>query len=438
MDNGIPVEDQKMRVKNSGNMAQTRREFLKATALTAGALAFPTILPSSVFGAEAPSNRITIGCIGVRNKGIPNMREFMKDAQVVALCDVDAGNLAKANEIAKVDAKSLYGDFRELISRKDIDAVLISTPDQWHAIPSIAAMRAGKDVYCEKPLTLTIAEGRAMADAARQTGRILQTGSQQRSDGRFRRACELVRSGLIGKTHTVVVEIPGNNIENPMDWKEEPVPAGFDYNFWLGQAPQAPYTHYRCHYNFRFILDYSGGQMTNWGAHYLDIAQWGLGTDDTGPVRIDGKGEFPKAGLFTTATKADLTYTYANGVRIRLKQPGGSFTRFEGDKGWIQVSRSSIKAEPASILEYQLKDGDVRLYESSDHVQNFLDCVKSRKAPIADAEIGHRSATLCHLGNIAMLLGRPLQWDPKTERFVNDAEADKMIRRTMRAPWGGA
>ena len=422
------------RVKRANSL--TRRAFLKSSAGAAGAFFVPTIVSSSVFGAYAPSNRITIGSIGLGGMGTGNMKGFKgkSDSEVVAICDVDANHLAKARETAGLDPKSCYGDFRELLARSDIDAVVVATPDHWHVPVSIAAVRTGKDVYCEKPLTLTIAEGRALANEVRRYGRILQTGSQQRSSDNFRFACELVRNGRIGKVHTVRVGIPGNNKTCEPTWTPEPVPEGFDYDFWLGPAPWEPYHHQRCHYEFRFLLDYSGGQPTNWGAHHLDIAQWGLGMDSSGPVEIVGKGEFPTSGLFTTATKVYFEATYADGVKL-ICQTGGSNTRFEGTDGWVDVKRGGLKTEPEPLAKETIGPDEIHLYESRDHKQNFLDCIRSRKDPIASAETGHRSASLCHLGNIAMLLGRKLKWDPDKECFVNDSAANSMLARGMRAPW---
>jgi len=268
---------------------------------------------------------------------------------------------------------------------------------------------------------------------------VLQTGSQQRSDDRFRFACELVRNGRIGKLHTIRVEIPRNTRPNPLDWQVEEVPKGFDYDMWLGPAPWAPYTKHRCHYEFRFIFDYSGGQITNWGAHYLDIAQWGNGTDYTGPVEIVGRGQFPKHGLFTTATKMNVEYTYANGVKLicttRPDDANEGKIRFEGSDGWVFVNRSRIDAHPKTILESTIGPNETHLYNSTDHSQNSLDCIKLRKEPVAGVEIGHRSASLCHLGNIAMLLGRKLKWNPEKEHFINDTTADRMLGRSMRSPW---
>jgi len=414
----------------------TRRQFLKSSAVAAGVIAWPTVVPSSVFGAKAPSNRITMGCIGMGGQGTGNMKGFRgkSGSEVVAICDVDVGHREKARQIAGLGASSSYNDFRDLLARDDIDAVSVASPDHWHVPMSIAAVRAGKDVFCEKPLTLAIAEGRVLADEVKRYGRVFQTGSQQRSGSEFRFACELVRNGRIGKLHTMKVGIPGNNRTCPPTWEAEPVPEGFDYDMWLGPAPWEPYTEQRCHYQFRFILDYSGGQMTNWGAHYLDIAQWGNGADDTGPVEIVGRGDFPRTGLFTTAKTAEIEYTYANGVKLLLKTGGGN-TRFEGTEGWVFVTRGKIDAEPKSLLTSKIGPDEIHLYNSNDHKQNFLDCIRSRKDTICTAEIGHRTSTVCHLGNIAMLLGRKLKWDPKAERFINDSAANNMLARGMRAPW---
>jgi predicted dehydrogenase len=376
-----------------------------------------------------------MGCIGTGGKGSGNMRGFhaKSDCQVVAVCDVDAGHRENACKRIGLDPKSCYNDFRELLARDDIDAVSIATPDHWHVPTSIAAVRAGKDVYCEKPLTLTIAEGRTLVNETKRYGRVFQTGSQQRSGSEFHKACELVVNERIGKLHTMRVGISGNNRTCEPTWTPEPVPEGLDYDMWLGPAPWEPYHTQRCHYQFRFILEYSGGQMTNWGAHHIDIAQWGNQSDHTGPVEIRGKGEFPKTGLFTTALKAEVEYTYASGVKMYLSRGGG--TRFEGTEGWIYVNRGKLEAKPESLLTSVIGPDETHLYESRDHKQNFLDCVKSRKDPICTAEIGHRSSTVCHLGNISMLLDRPLKWNPQKERFIGDEEANRMTWRPRRASW---
>jgi len=361
----------------------------------------------------------------------------------VAICDVDAAmrknasatvEKAYAARAASGEFKgvTLCNDFREVMARPDVDAVLIATPDHWHTLISLAALKAGKDVYCEKPLTLTIAEGRILADAARRYGRVFQTGSQQRSSQRFRFACELVRNGRIGKLQAIKVVIPPGRATTVQP--AQPVPEGFDYDTWLGPAPWEPYTELRCHYNFRFILDYSGGQVTNFGAHDLDIAQWALDMDTAGPTEVEGRGIYPTDGLYTTPVSVDFTFTYANGVKLNCKT-GSSLCRFEGTDGWVEVDRGKIVSGPANLVKTVLGPGEVHLYESKDHWTNFLDCVRTRRPTICPAETGHRSATCCHLANIAMQLERKLKWDPAAERFVNDPEADRLISRSMRGPW---
>ncbi|MCX7014236.1 MAG: Gfo/Idh/MocA family oxidoreductase, partial [Candidatus Sumerlaeota bacterium] len=420
--------------------------------------AAPWIVPASARGAggrPAPSRRVAMGCIGVGGQGTGDMRAFlgMPDVQVVAVCDVDREHRENAKKIVEEryaqDTASgsykgcdAYSDFRELLARGDIDAVLIAPPDHWHAIPSIRAMESGKDVYCEKPLALTIAQGRAVADAARRTGRIFQVGSQQRSDEKFRFGCELVRNHRIGDLKAVRVGL-GNGqrmeaarrLEQEANPPEAPVPDGFDYDLWLGPAPWAPYTKLRCHWYFRYSFDYSGGHTTDWGAHHLDIAQWGMGTERTGPVEVDGQGEFPRDGLFDTPLALHFECRYANGIPMIVDDRTGDGIRFEGTEGWVHVNRGVIEAEPSSLLTTIIGPNEIHLYDSKSHHRNFIDCALSRREPIAPPEIAHRSATIAHLGNIAMRLGRKLKWDPDTERFVNDPEADRMIGRTMRAPW---
>jgi predicted dehydrogenase len=362
--------------------------------------------------------------------------------QVVAICDVDrnirnsrldAANKKYADRTKSGTFKGAvgYNDFREVMARDDIDAVVVATPDHWHAPISIAAMRSGKDVYCEKPMTLTIAEGRAMSDVSRQYGRILQCGSQRRSGGKQRRACELVRNGRIGKLQRVEVGV-GYRPSRAAPHKPEPVPEELDYEMWLGPAPWEPYQANRCHYQFRFVRDYSGGEMTNFGAHYLDVAQWGIGADDSGPVEIEGTG-MAFEGLHNTFAKVDLTYTYADGVKLRCTHRGGG-CRFYGTDGWIDAER--LSGEPKSMLSSPIGPGDIRLYESrGGHMGNFLECVRTRQLNAAPGEVGHRSATVCHLGNIAMTLGRKLKWDPKAEEFIGDESANRMRYRPYREPW---
>lgn len=423
-----------------------RREFLKkATGLAAGALAVPTLIPSSALGrdgAVAPSNRITMGCIGLGGQGTGNMRGFLGDPQVqiLALCDVDRGHLEQArnavNERYQNQDCLCTGDYREVLARPDIDTVLVCTPDHWHAVISVAAAKAGKDIYCEKPLANSVAEGRAVADAVHRYGRVLQTGSHERSRQSVRYACELVRNGRIGKLHTIRVNLPVDHGPIPPQ-PVMAVPEGFDYDFWLGPAPWATYTERRCHFSFRYILDYSGGEMTDRGAHIIDIAQLGHGSDDTGPVEISGLGWAPTDGLFNTFMKYKFECVYADGVKLigESVQPRG--LKFEGDKGWIfiHIHGGDLEAEPASLLREAIGPDEIQLGRSTGHHEDFLNCVKTRGVPMASAETGHRTASICHLVNIALLTGRPLKWDPKEEKVLNDPGANQMVTRTLRSPW---
>jgi predicted dehydrogenase len=418
------------------HMGSTRREFLRQAGGIASGVGLGLSLPAVLLGADQPpSERVRIGCIGVGNQGRGNLGVHLKNT--VAVCEVDKQRLQEAKaRVEKATGKpcAAFGDYRQLLDRKDVDAVVVTTPDHWHALITVHACQAGKDVYCEKPLTLNVAEGRAMANAARKYNRIVQTGSQQRSDARFRLACELVRNGRIGKVHTVRVGIPGVNFKGPAVPDTDPPPE-LDYDFWLGPAPRKPYNPKHVHYNFRFFWDYSGGQMTNWGAHHLDIAQWGLGTDDSGPVSAEGKARFNKDGWYEVPEWFEVVYKYANGVTVVCGQGIKGGTTFEGDKGIIHVDRGRLESKPADIVKQALTDGDVRLYVSKNHHANWLECIKSRKLPICDVEIGHRSATVCHLGNIAVRAGRKITWDPAKEEIVGDAEAAKMLSRPYRAPW---
>jgi predicted dehydrogenase len=317
--------------------------------------------------------------------------------------------------------------------------VTIIAPDHWHAIMTIQAAAAGKDIYCQKPLGLTVRDGQEMIKAVRRHKRILQTGSQYRSYAVIRRACELVRSGRLGKIKRVESYVAVNNFSGPgPGWKPAPVPAGFDYNFWLGPAPDAPYHPDRCLYKFRFIRDYSGGQTTNFGAHSNDVVQWALGMDDTGPVEFSDRGaEFPPAGdLFNTATKVAFRARYANGIELDCFTDKRSFgARFEGSDGWLFVNGRDIETSSPEIKAAVLGPNEPRLPVSENHYRNFIDCVKSRKDPIEPVEVGHRTASLCHLGNIAMLLKRTIKWDPKREEIVGDAEASRLLAPPLRAPW---
>jgi predicted dehydrogenase len=425
----------------------SRRRFLQTTAAASAVFSAPYFVPQRAFGAN---ERVNLGFVGVKNRGMQNMEGFGivgKDAGKLAatagaLCDVDSNVLGLAAKAAEKNGHKFetYGDYRKLLERKDIDAIVASVPDHWHALVTIDACRAGKDVYCEKPLSLFVSEGRKMVEIARQTGRVVQTGSQQRSDDRFRQACELVRNGKLGKIGTVLVGIPKPNFPPLAEAvPDSDPPTELNYDLWLGPAPQRPYNKNRVHYNFRFFWDYSGGQMTNFGAHHLDIAQWGLGMDDSGPVSIEGTGTFPKEKHLCEVTDTcRITYTYANGVKIVLGQQQKDIPdacTFIGDKGKVYVDRKKITADPDVLLKTEFGSGDTRLYVSKNHYQNFLDCIKSRQKPIADIEVGHRTATVCHLGNMAVRLGRKLQWDPAKEQIVGDEEAAAMLTRPYRAPW---
>ncbi|MBX7165550.1 MAG: Gfo/Idh/MocA family oxidoreductase [Pirellulales bacterium] len=354
----------------------------------------------------------------------------------VALCDVDQAVLAEAAK--KVEASNgacrTYSDYRRLLDDPEIDAVVITTPDHWHAQMTIDACRAGKDVYCEKPLTLTVAEGRKMVAAARQTGRIVQTGSQQRSDELFQLACTLVRAGKIGRVERVEVGISKVNFDG-QPVPDGPVPPELDYDFWLGPAPWRPYNVNRVHYKFRFFWDYSGGQMTNWGAHHLDITQWALGRDGSGPVEASGTAKYHPEGWYEVPMDQRATLRYDDGVvvDVGMHLPGGA--KFIGADGWIQVDRKRLVTHPAELAEIRLADLSPVLPTSRDHHQNWLDCLRTRELPICDVEIGHRSATVCHLANIATRLERTIAWDPASERIVGDDDAAAMLARPYRGPW---
>jgi len=448
------------------NYIITRRNFLKNTTRVAGAAAaFPYIIPSSVLGGAgnvAPSNRITMGCIGTGNQGFNDMRDFLQDkrVQIVAVCDVNRqsdgywDNRTGGREPAKRIVTEHYGlssapgtyrgcrsyeDFRDVLIRDDIDTVLLALPDHWHSISVIEAAKAGKDIYGEKPLSLTIAEGRAMSDTVHRYGRVFQTGSQQRSDHNFRRACELVRNGRIGRLHTVKCGLPGGTPDISKQGhrdKPESVPDGFNYDMWLGPAPYAPYCPARCHVNFRWILDYSGGQVTDWGGHHPDIAQWGMGTEDTGPVEIiNPKGEFARDGLYNTAKSFYFECIYKNGVKLIVSNKVRGGVTFEGTEGWVWADRGRHDAHPKSLLESVIKPDEIHPYRSENHARNFIDCVISREETVAPIETAHRSITISHLGNIAMQLNRDLKWNPDAERFINDDQANRMLSRTMRSPW---
>ncbi len=431
----------------------TRRELLERSLAGIGALALPAWYAREAEAAEklrfadAPkrigaNEKIRLACIGTggskggfrQGLGVTHGIKNQPGVEVVAVCDVERQHREEAAKSFGPECKQ-YSDFRELLAQKDIDAVVIGTPDHWHAVQAIAAMRAGKDVYCEKPLTLFIAEGRAIANVQRRTGRVLQVGSQQRSDARFRMACELVRNGRLGKLTRVEARLPNGSKGGP--FPVQPVPEGLDWDMWLGPAPETEYVKERTHGSFRHWYEYSGGMMTDWGAHHLDISQWALGMDDSGPTRITSKGNVPAVtNGYNAAVDFEVTYYYPNGVTLVATSQGENGVRFEGERGWIFVSRGTINASDPALLSEPLPSNAVRLYESNNHHANFIQCVRDRKDPICTAEIGHRSVTVCHLGNVSMRLGgRELDWDPKAEKFLNDPEANQLANRPMRKPW---
>jgi predicted dehydrogenase len=431
-----------------GNLS--RRGFLQRSLAGLTAAGLPAWFAHEVVAAErktaaaakkavSANDRILMGAIGIgspqsRGTAIMHDARRQKGVHYVAVCDVDGSHRDKAAKMIGPDCAK-YKDFRELLDRHDIDAVTIAVPDHWHALIAVYAMQKGKDVYGEKPLALTINEGRAMVKAARDHERVFQTGSQQRSDHRFRLACELVRNGRLGKIETVETRIGANPQGGP--FPVVPVPAGLDWDFWLGPAPKVDYVKERCHYEFRWWYEYSGGKVTDWGAHHNDIAQWGLGMDESGPVLVEAVGEPPsrKPNSYNCHPHFKITYTYASGTRLHCLSDGENGIKFTGEGGkWIFVSRETIRASDKKLLEEPFPKDAVRLYVSHDHMGNFIDCMRTRKRPICDVEIGHRSVTVCHIGNISLRLGKSLAWDPVAQRF-NDEEANGWLIRKMREPW---
>ena len=435
-----------------------RRTFLKTAA--------PAFVPAAALGQggrPAAGNRVTMAVIGTGNQGTNDLRSFLRDprVQITAVCDLNRmspgywsgaiggreparsfveWHYAQEKRSGAYKGCDLYEDFREVLARKDIDTVLIAVPDHWHSIPVVMAAKAGKDIYGEKPLALTVAEGRSMVNAVKENQRIFQTGSQQRSDARFRKACELVRNGRIGKLETVTCGLPGGTPDFSLDARRktaEPVPEGFNYAMWLGPAPDAPYCPARCFVNFRWIRDYSGGQITDWGGHHPDIAQWGMGTELTGPVEVRPVHvKWADDGLYNTATEFHFECVYESGVRLIVSDRARGGVTFQGTEGSIWVNRGAIESKPEGLVYSDIGEREIHLYKSDDHFRNFVDCVLSRKEPVAPIEQAQRSITIAHLGNIALRVGRKLQWDPKTESVVGDTEASGMLSRPMRSVWG--
>jgi len=428
----------------------SRRSFLqRSAAAAAAAAAAPYVLTSAALGAAgrpAASERITVGFVGTGSHGVGvNLRSFLgqSDAQAVAVCDVDAPRARGAKALVEKTYAArtragefkgcmLTGDWRQVVARKDIDAVMVSTPDHWHVPISLAAIRAGKDVQCEKP-TLTVAEGRVLADTVRRYGAVFQLSTEDRSVRVYHRMAELVRNGRIGKLKRIRVKLPAGP-GSPGDPTPRPVPKELDYEMWLGPAPYSPG---RVHYHFRWVRDYSGGQLADWGAHLIDTAQWANDTERTGPVEVEGTGKAHAGGLYDTYHDYHLRYRYASGVEM-LVDSGGVALRFEGTDGWVGNNgwRGRLEASSPALLHTKIGPDETHLFTCprGEH-RNFLDCVKSRRDPYFPAEIGHRCCTVMHVGNIAMDLGKKLRWDPAAERFPDEPAANRFLSTAMRQPW---
>lgn len=426
-----------------------RRDFLANTAIATIGVGFAVhsgvanALVESSSQSKSANQRLGIGAIGLRYQGSVIAHKAQMYGDIVAVCDVDRN--------VKDQAKAAFGstphsceDYRELLARKDVDVVTIGAPDHWHTKMVIDACRAGKDVYCEKPLTLTIEEGQQLVKVVKETGRVVQVGSWQRSDDRFRLAVEMVRSGRIGKLKTVDVVL-GKNVTSQSFTPSKP-PKNLNWDLWQGQTPDVPYIEERSHYTFRWWYEYSGGQMTDWGAHHIDIAQWAI---NDYPISIAGKAKFPTVeNGFNVANDFEVVYEYPNGVKMTVKDHGENGILFTGESGRIFVNRGKITGAPVEELaknpfpreSWKVYDFDNlerparagKLDAIINHMGNFFDCIQSRRLPVSDLENQHRSVSTCHLGNISMRLGRPLQWNPKDEKFVNDAEANRWLRREQR------
>ena len=462
-------------MKKDRRSGLSRRDFIettvKGTVVTAAlAAGFPAIVPSSVFGKTAPSNRINIGAIGTgrisRVHDLPSTWKY-DSARIMAVCDLDSKRVEDAKKLVNeyyskktgkpYDGVTGYTNYHELLKNKDVDAVLVSTPDHWHALIGIDAVEAGKDVYLQKPASLTIAEGRALSNAVQRTGRILQIGSQQRSSPQFRYAAELVRNGRIGKLKTVEIGLPGDPSGD--EELEMPVPKNLNYEMWLGSTPYVYYTEKRVHPQNDYdrpgwlrCEQFGAGMITGWGAHHVDSAHWAMDTEYTGPVEVSGWAEFPAKGLWDVHGKFKTEGLYANGVRMFISGDFPNGIRFEGSEGWIFVSRGdervtdsdpgaklkdakALSASDPKIITSVIGPDEVHLYESKDQHGNWLDCIKSRQQPIAPVEVGHRSCSTCLIHHIAMKLKRKLYWEPAKERFHNDDEANTMLSRPQRAPY---
>jgi len=425
----------------------SRRDFLKTTLVSGVGLAIaPHVIPASALGrggATPPSDRIVMAVIGAGSQGMGDARWFMQnpDVQLVAACDVDETRQLQAksefDRHHQTSDSRTYLDYRELLEKETVDGAILALPDHWHALIATAVASKGIDIYGEKPLARSIRDGRAIVKAAQENNIIWQTGSWQRSRPHFRRACELVINGRIGKIHHVEVGLP-DGVKSIGTPPIMPIPEGLDWNFWLGPAPTKPFRGV-VHWNWRWIMDYSGGQMTDWSGHHIDIAHWGLGMDHEGPVEIEGKGIYPREGIYDVPVEYDFTARYKNGITIRVanqsRLPHDMGTTWYGDAGWISVDRQGLTAENPSVLEETIGENEIHLYKSPDHVRNFLDCVKSREETITPVEVAHRSISVGLLGEIAMLTREKLQWDPENEMFTNSSHANRLLSRPYRKPW---
>ncbi len=416
-----------------------RRQFLS----TSTAAVAPLIAPSSIFGPSAPSNRITLGCIGLRGMGNYNIQEFLKfdDCRIVVLCDVDRevleNSVAAINDFyGNTDCRSC-ADYRELLARADIDAVLIATPDHWHAPIGIAAARAGKDIYCEKPITHTHAEGKKLVAEVREHERIWQTGSWQRSQWPFRQAAEVVRNGLLGQIKHIEIGLPSGEPFPPDNGDFTP-PATVDYDMWCGPSPVLPFHPQRFHGNWRWNYAYGGGQLMDWIGHHNDVAHWALGEDLGGPIAVE-MDEFRRplhAEVWDAAWRYGMTCTYKSGVVTRITNRARQGITFYGSDGWLHISRAGLQASREEWTREGFEAGSVKLAKSDNHWRNFLDSVKSRQPTVTPAEIAHRSITPGHLGMIAAEIGARIEWDPEKEQIIDNEAAAKLLNQQGdKMPW---